>query len=104
MTQIEFTESEPTEPEFEVRRAMKKPVEIQSVKATTDNLREIVEWIEGNNHAAVLGEGQLIIQTLEGPFTVRPGDYVMRGIRGEFYRCDAEIYSESYDDLGPAES
>jgi hypothetical protein len=98
---LDFVEPEP---DFVIHRAMKKPVEIETVKASTDNLGRIVEWIKSLGHHAVLGDGQLIIQTLEGPFTVRPGDQVMRGVRGEFYRCDAEIYDESYDDLGPVDS
>lgn len=85
---------------LDIRRAMKKPMEVQSVLASEDNMALIVEWITSSGHAAHLGNGQLTIQTYEGPFTVRPGDYVMRGIRGEFYRCDPEIYTESYDDLG----
>jgi len=96
----DFTEPEA---EIQIRRALKKPIEIQSAKATVENLPKIHEWIEGHGHHAVLGADQLIIQTMEGPFTVRPGDFVMRGVRGEFYRCDAEIYKESYDDLGPVE-
>jgi hypothetical protein len=102
MTQLDFVEDDG--PVFEIRRCRTKPVEVQSVKASTDNLGQIVNWIKDEGHHAVLGDGQFIIQTMEGPFTVRPGDYVMRGIQGEFYRCDPEIYAASYDDLGPVES
>lgn len=97
----EFEAVEEQGPEFEVHECMKKPIKIQSAKATPDNMHQVLDWITGHGHAATLGVDQLIIQTLEGPFTVRPGDYVLRGVRGEFYRCDAEIYEESYDDYGP---
>lgn len=86
---------------FKVIRARKKPVEVNVVHATTDNLSEIVDWIKSHGHSAVLGNGQLIIQTLEGPFTVRPGDVVIQGVVGEFYRCDSEIYARTYtEELG----
>lgn len=88
---------------LDVRTARKKPMNIQSVLATQENLSEIVDWIQANGHHAVLGADQLIIQTMEGPFTVRQGDYVMRGIEGEFYRCDPSVYEKSYDDLGAAQ-
>src|SRR5690349_12810442 len=87
---------------LDIRTVESKPTRRQSVKATTDNLSQIVGWITENGHAASLGDGQLTIQTLEGPFTVRPGDQVLRGVQGEFYRVDPEIYKESYTDLGPA--
>ena len=103
MTTIEFTEMEPEPPTLDIRWTMKKPVRIQAAKATVDNLPLVVDWIVGHGHHAVLGDGQLTIQTLEGPFTVRPGDMVMRGTRGEFYRQDPEVYDENYDDQGPVE-
>lgn len=84
--------------DFVIRRSRKMPVEVNTVQATTDNLAEIVGWIESNGHAAKLGNGQLTIQTLEGPFTVRPGDVVIQGVAGEFYRCDSEIYERTYEE------
>lgn len=89
---------------LEVRRAVPKPVELQTVLATNENLPLIVEWIVLNGHHAVVGIDQLTIQTLEGPFTVRAGDQVLYGPRG-FTRTDGgEEFSELYDDLGPVES
>lgn len=98
MTQMDFAET-PAEPDFVIRKARSKPVEVQVAKATTDNLAQIVDWITSANHAAVLGDGQLIIQTLDGPFTVRPGDVVIRDTLGGFSRLDAEVYEEHYNEV-----
>jgi hypothetical protein len=87
---------------LDVRAVRKKPMNVQAVLVTEESLAKVVDWIEANGHHAVLGNDQLIIQTLEGPFVCRYGDTVMRGIEGEFYRCDPSIYEKSYDDLGPA--
>jgi hypothetical protein len=85
---------------LDVRDCKAKPVTVQHVTVTTDNVPEVHAWITGNRHDANLGNGQLTIQTLEGPMTVRPGDEVLRGVQGEFTRCDPDIFKESYDDLG----
>jgi hypothetical protein len=85
---------------LEVQWARKKPVEVQTVLATAENMPLIVEWILVNGHAATLGEGQMTIQTLEGPFTVRPGDQVIRGLQGEFYRHEGgDFFRQAYDVL-----
>lgn len=90
---------------LDVRTVMKKPIPVQAVRVTQENLETIVEdWIKANGHHAVLGVDQLVIQTMEGPFVCRVGDIVMRGIEGEFYRCDPSIYEKSYDDQGAAVS
>jgi len=87
---------------LEVQDARKKPVTVQTVLVTPDNLASIVEWIVINGHHAVLDTDQLTIQTLEGPFVARPGDQVMRGIQGEFYRHEGgDFFKEAYDIIGP---
>ncbi len=89
---------------LEVYSARKKPAVVQTVLASTENLGLIAEWINGNGHSATLGNGQLTIQTLEGPFTVRPGSQVMCGLQGEFYVHEGgEFFQQAYDVLSPAE-
>lgn len=87
---------------LDVRNVRKKPLVIQSATATTDNLDLIREWIVGSGHHATRDTDMVVIQTLEGPFTVRAGDQVMRGVQGEFYRHEGgDYFTEIYDDLGP---
>lgn len=41
------------------------------------------------------------VKSLEGDYAQgKPGDYLMRGVRGEQYICDKEIFEESYDFVG----
>lgn len=85
---------------IEIRTVRNRPVQVQAVRATTDNLQEISDWITGHGGATQLGNGQLIIQTLEGPFTVRPGDEVIRGLAGEFYRHEGgEFFEKAYEEI-----
>lgn len=41
--------------------------------------------------------GELIIRTLEGDMRVSVGDYVIRGVRGEFYACRSDIFEATYE-------
>lgn len=42
-------------------------------------------------------DGQLHIPTLEGTMTAQPGDWIIRGVKGEFYPCKPDIFAESYN-------
>lgn len=44
---------------------------------------------------AVMG----VIDTLEGPHFVIPGDWIITGVRGEHYACKAEIFAATYDEV-----
>lgn len=39
------------------------------------------------------------IPTLEGNLTASPGDYIIRGIDGEYYPCKPGIFNETYEPL-----
>ena len=56
------------------------------------------KWITDNGGQTSPGSGGIFfIKTLEGLMTVRVGDYVVRGIAGEFYPCRADIFEKTYD-------
>lgn len=48
-------------------------------------------------------DGALMIRTLEGDMRTRPGDYVIRGVQGEFYPCRADIFAATYESLDGGE-
>ena len=41
----------------------------------------------------------LVIDTLEGAITASPGDYVIRGVAGEFYPCKPDIFISTYEEV-----
>lgn len=79
----------------------KKPLDVQVVLWTGNNLDEVLAF--ATNAAVVPSSGppKLTIRTLEGDMLARPGCYIVRGIRGEFYPCAAEIFEGSYDEVRP---
>jgi hypothetical protein len=43
--------------------------------------------------------GELSIPTLEGTMTAKPGDWIIRGIKGELYPCKADIFAATYESV-----
>lgn len=39
------------------------------------------------------------IQTLEGVMTASPGDWIIKGINGEFYPCKPDIFEKTYEPI-----
>lgn len=85
----------------------KKPVVIEAVQWTGENLERIIEFTGWNKSASkqwtweeykeVVAREGLKIFTLEGPLMVSIGDYIIKGVQGEFYPCKPDIFEQTYD-------
>ena len=77
----------------------KKPVEIEAVQWTGDNRDEIWEFCPLSYFNTDLETGMLslMVQTLEGSMQASIGDYIIKGIKGEFYPCKPDIFDMTYD-------
>ena len=71
----------------------KRPVVIEAVQFN-GNFNEIEEFVGGD--AEFRGK-ELIVATLEGPLQASPGDFIIKGIKGEFYPCKPDIFYITYD-------
>lgn len=84
------------------KRYRKMPVEIEAMQFDGGNYPEIVSWIydaEGRKTPA-RGQGtELYIDTLEGTMHVTKGDYVIKGVQGEFYPCKPDIFAATYEEV-----
>jgi hypothetical protein len=40
---------------------------------------------------------EMVISTLEGEMTAKPGDWIIKGVKGEFYPCKPDIFAATYD-------
>ena len=75
---------------------VKKPVKIEACQWTGDNVEEIKKFV--NPIAEYLEDVQVIlIHTLEGDMTAEINDYIIKGIKGEFYPCKPDIFEETYN-------
>ena len=44
-------------------------------------------------------DGQFKLTTLEGVMTVSVGDWIIRGIKGEYYPCKDDIFTATYEEV-----
>jgi uncharacterized protein YeeX (DUF496 family) len=82
-----------------VKRYTKKPVTIEAVQWKGDNRKDIWDFctLAYFNTDFETGDLRLMIQTLEGTMEASVGDYIIKGIKGEFYPCKPDIFLLTYD-------
>lgn len=81
-----------------------KPVEIDAHQfdGTVGSANRVLGWIGSNSgdakrvHATKPELG-LIIHTLEGDMRAEPGDWIIKGVAGEFYPCRDDIFTTTYE-------
>lgn len=89
-----------------MQKYKKKPIEIEALQIH-GNISEIKNFIGENGDAWIsdaawqVGKGrpitQVKIHTLEGDMYASDGDYIIRGIQGEFYPCKKDIFEQTYE-------
>ncbi len=103
-----------------VKEYRKKPVKIKAIEFTENTLTECVEFIGKSVKGNFLktkhkdgtftcifpkvstfyvpeSERYLLIETLEGTMKASYGDYIIKGLKGEFYACKPDIFHKSYE-------
>lgn len=87
------------------QKFVKKPVTIEAIQFVDDeSAQAILQWVADSSPELVVyieytGDHVygLAIQTLEGTMIATLGDWVIKGIQGEFYPCKPLIFNDSYD-------
>lgn len=93
-------------------RYRKRPVEVEAMHfdGTREVASEIAAWCNRHRVYPLLTLEQpetpnlhekisLVIDTLEGAMRVSGGDWVIRGIRGEFYPCKPDVFAVTYEEV-----
>lgn len=87
----------------------KKPVEIEARQwdGFEDTAKELIEWMrENGTNAFYQPPGNwntdmpmpvIIIETLEGPMETKPFNYIIEGVKKEYYPCDSDIFDMTYE-------
>lgn len=79
----------------------KKPVVIDAVQWNgPQDLDAIVSFIhETPQHRCrfSLREGGFFVETMEGEMRASPGDWIIRGVKGEYYPCKPDIFAATYE-------
>ena len=84
-----------------VKKFRKKPVIIEAIQLTKDNAVEALSFCnnDGNIVASNEDETGISISTLEGTMLANIGDYIIKGVKGEFYPCKADIFEQTYEEV-----
>ncbi|WP_427017844.1 hypothetical protein ACQCSX_04315 [Pseudarthrobacter sp. P1] len=75
----------------------KKPVVIEAMQLNLFNSDAIEGFVGGD--LGLHPEGGIIIATLEGPMRARIGDFIIKGVAGEFYPCRSDIFAATYEEV-----
>lgn len=94
-----------------IGKYVKKPVEVEAVEWTGKNLEEIKQFVGDkleywyNETAWEVGKGPVTvsikIKTLEGDHCASYGDFIIKGVNGEFYPCKPDIFVKTYIQIFP---
>lgn len=83
-------------------RFRKKPIEIEAIQYTRESRNECIAFCDAQ-HVSIDDDGaeyeleSLRIHTLEGIMTAKLGDWIIKGVKGEFYPCKPEIFEATYE-------
>lgn len=83
------------------KRYRKKPVEVEAVRLTPENGVELSIWCAGKPVFSTITDKPIYIDipTREGTMTAEVGDYIIRGVEGEYYPCKPEIFEKTYEEV-----
>ena len=77
----------------------KKPLVIEAIHYTIPvDVEEVLNFLEGSG-AWYQDTHGIVLPTLEGEMLASPGDWIIKGIAGEFYPCKPDIFEATYERL-----
>ena len=95
-----------------IKKYVKKPIEIEAIQLTKENIIEVFVFLDGANYKEtksaeeledfsqmMLKQGYIEIETLEGMMIANFGDYIIKGVKGEFYPCKPDIFQATYEEV-----
>ena len=82
----------------------KKPVDVEAIQFTRLNWEEIQQFTNNTAHTLVIerrinGKCTCVIPTLEGEHIASENDYIIRGVKGEFYPCKPDVFELTYEKI-----
>ena len=80
----------------------KKPIEVEAYRLPLEDAEvqdSFFKWCRDVNfYKWSSGRDQTLeIETFEGVMVAQPGDWIIKGIIGEFYPCKPDIFNKTYD-------
>jgi hypothetical protein len=82
----------------------KKPVVIEARQYTGRNGVELLGWIGGSELEEEFTGDSIEIRTLEGTMRADKLDWVIKGVKGEFYPCKPDIFKAIYEPVADVDA
>ena len=87
-----------------IKKYRKKPVKIEAIEFidTPERIEEIFNFIGDETirvDYSIYNRPAVLIETLEGTMRADVGDYIIKGINGEFYPCKPDIFKKTYEEV-----
>lgn len=95
-----------------IKKYIKKPIKIEAIQLKEDNIIEVFDFLDEANYKEtksteeledfnqrMLKQGYIEIETLEGIMKASFGDYIIKGVKGEFYPCKPDIFQVTYEEV-----
>ena len=85
-----------------VKKYKTKPCEIEAIEWDGGNTREIARFTNGKATLQLVYSSmsfELVVETLEGNMMATVGDFIIKGLRGEFYPCKSDIFHKKYEEI-----
>jgi len=74
----------------------KKPIVVDAIRYEDLTINEVCLFMGGDT-LVDFKTHSIIIETLEGKMFAKPGDYIIKGVKGEFYPCKPDIFEQTYE-------
>lgn len=87
-----------------IKKYVKKPVVIEAMvfEDTTECLTELSDFMYPKTLRVNYNDPKnlkILIDTLEGTMMASEGDYIIKGVNGEFYPCKPDIFHKTYEEV-----
>jgi len=82
-----------------IKKFRKKPIVIEAIyyEGTEESYKKICDFV--GEKLVVRRDKIVLIPTLESPHEASPNDWIIKGIKGEFYPCKPDIFKETYEEV-----
>lgn len=94
-----------------IKKYIKKPIEIEAIQLTKDNIIEVFNFLDDTNYEKIKNkleldemvygikeQGYIGISTLEGYMKASFGDYIIKN-QGKFYPCRPNTFQQTYEEV-----
>lgn len=87
-----------------LRKFRKKPVVIEAMQFDENNGDEVMDWVNSHFEGSIIATypqhcAEICISTLEGNVFAQYGDWIIKGVQGEFYPCKPDIFEATYEEV-----